>query len=435
MRRRIRLDLGQSVPSKESQEKLDRQRQRWAARNRSKPEEENPFVAPILPASSNYGDESESYEELQKRLENLEFGNFPGYFNYRNKAATNHQAKEGGHNVDNHTNQEDESKLQTQEKSKPNDTNSAMTDRSKKSTLEHGLDDERLEFLQSDWFKGKEVLDIGCNRGHITYAIAKLFSPNFILGIDIDPKIIHSAMKDLRAQIGCGPPATRQINRYSKRVVTLLKIDQTSDQNELYGTSIDKYDAGDINPADIKESKSHKRQRIDPTSQGDSGLINQYQVVVDGNSRDSSVPSSSGAIETSQFPNNLYFVEHNYVLAKDELVDKQQAFFDTIVCLSVTKWIHLNYRDAGLKRFFRRIYKHLKPGGLLVLEVQPFDNYGRRKKMSDRLRANYYTIKFKPDQFDEYLLSEEVGFKRILTSTTTVHQCAGFKRPLKVFEK
>uniref|UniRef100_A0A6G1SMM6 RNA methyltransferase n=1 Tax=Aceria tosichella TaxID=561515 RepID=A0A6G1SMM6_9ACAR len=139
--------------------------------------------------------------------------------------------------------------------------------------------------------------------------------------------------------------------------------------------------------------------------------------------------------ECNGFPNNILFVEHNYVLAKDELVDKQEAFFDTIVCLSVTKWIHLNYRDDGLKRFFKRMYNHLNEGGLLILEAQPFDNYHRKKKLSDRLRLNFNSIKFKPDQFDEFLLSDQVGFKQIIYSTTTEHECVGFKRPMKVFLK
>lgn len=439
MRRRIRLDLGQSVPSKETQEKLDRQRERWRARNRSKAEDENPFVAPILPVSDKYGDEHETYEELKRRLNNLEFGNFPGYFNYRNKAATN--VKEASRDVDH--DDDDEKKDDARSASQKEETqigaqNSDGSEGHKKSTLECGLEDERLKFFRKEWFEGKEALDIGCNRGHITYAIAKLFAPKFILGIDIDPKIVHSALKDLRSLIGYCPSATRLINRYSKRAVKQLKIaesnESATDQDEGGGL-VNKKDAAHTESSH-DEGASHKRQKLDATlpMEADLSSIDQDQLSAEGSSRDGFV-GDEAELSSGCFPSNIYFVEHNYVPARDELASEQQACFDTIVCLSVTKWIHLNYRDAGLKRFFKRIYNHLKPGGLFVLEVQPFDNYGRRKKMSDRLRANYYTIKFKPTQFDEYLLGKEVGFKRILASTTTEHQCAGFKRPLKVFEK
>ena len=36
--------------------------------------------------------------------------------------------------------------------------------------------------------------------------------------------------------------------------------------------------------------------------------------------------------------------------------------YDTIMCLSVTKWIHLNGGDATLKAFFKKLYNSLTPG-------------------------------------------------------------------------
>lgn len=70
------------------------------------------------------------------------------------------------------------------------------------------------------------------------------------------------------------------------------------------------------------------------------------------------------------------------MLDRDELVDAQSSEYDVVLCLSLTKWVHLNWGDEGLKRMFRRIYRHLHPGGILVLEPQPWSSYGKRKSLT-----------------------------------------------------
>ena len=64
------------------------------------------------------------------------------------------------------------------------------------------------------------------------------------------------------------------------------------------------------------------------------------------------------------------------------MVDQQREEYDVILALSLTKWIHLNNGDTGLKRFFRRIFNHLRPGGKLILEPQPWSSYKKKKKLT-----------------------------------------------------
>uniref|UniRef100_A0A7N0T9R6 RNA methyltransferase n=1 Tax=Kalanchoe fedtschenkoi TaxID=63787 RepID=A0A7N0T9R6_KALFE len=60
-------------------------------------------------------------------------------------------------------------------------------------------------------------------------------------------------------------------------------------------------------------------------------------------------------------------------------------FYDTIICLSVTKWIHLNWGDDGLVTLFSKIWRLLQPGGILVLEPQPWTSYEKNRKVSEVL--------------------------------------------------
>ncbi|KAK6158963.1 hypothetical protein DH2020_006277 [Rehmannia glutinosa] len=59
-------------------------------------------------------------------------------------------------------------------------------------------EDSRLKVMKREWFEGKDCLDIGCNSGLITIAIAKKFGCRSILGVDIDGARIEDAHWTLR---------------------------------------------------------------------------------------------------------------------------------------------------------------------------------------------------------------------------------------------
>ena len=62
------------------------------------------------------------------------------------------------------------------------------------------------------------------------------------------------------------------------------------------------------------------------------------------------------------FGRKIRFLCDNYVLESDDLLGLAQQEFDTILCLSTTKWIHLNFGDDGIKRAFKRMFAQLRPG-------------------------------------------------------------------------
>ena len=75
--------------------------------------------------------------------------------------------------------------------------------------------------------------------------------------------------------------------------------------------------------------------------------------------------------------------------------------------LSVTKWIHLNWGDSGMVRLFTRAYQELKPGGVFILESQPFSSYAKKRHVS---HVSHDQITLKPESFISYLL-DTIGFQ------------------------
>lgn len=220
---------------------------------------------------------------------------------------------------------------------------------------EKQVEDLRLAALSQyeHFFNGTEVLDIGCNDGSLTIALAKRFPINFIHGMDIDGNLIGRARRN---------------------------------------------------------------------------VVNETQAVINNNDKN--------VLAETKFPNNIAFKQCNYVLSNDSLLELEEPRFDTILCLSVTKWIHLNFGDDGLKRAFKRMYRQLKPNGTLILEAQDWKSYKRRKNLTPEINAHYKNIKLQPKMFHEYLLGDEIGFENSYhVKLPKEHSANGFKRPIIAYTK
>ncbi|KAH8393802.1 hypothetical protein KR215_000180 [Drosophila sulfurigaster] len=220
-----------------------------------------------------------------------------------------------------------------------------------KRILDKDFHDIRLDVFatQPQLFRDKQLLDIGCNSGHLSIQIVKQFGAKSLVGLDIDRSLTHDAQ------------------------MAIVNIKRAS--------------------------------------------------------------NLSAIAAAGKFPYNVKFMHGNYVLEDDVLLEIERPQFDVILCLSVTKWIHLNFCDAGLKQAFRRMFLQLRPGGKLILEPQSFDTYKRRKKLTDKIRENYNIIQFKPEDFTAYLLGAEVGFASMELMGQPEHCNAGFKRPIQIFSK
>ncbi|ELU07128.1 hypothetical protein CAPTEDRAFT_150016 [Capitella teleta] len=234
--------------------------------------------------------------------------------------------------------------------------------------------DPRLQCLQSDWFENRHVLDVGCNVGHLTLAIARDLKPKRIVGIDIDHKLISGAKKNVRHLL-------------SKAVADIASF--PASLSLVHG------------PIAAPPLMSCKEQKA----------------------------------TSEQFPHNVMFMQGNYVMEKDEQVERQQEEYDAILFFSISKWIHLNWGDAGLKRAFRRVFKQLRPGGHFILEPQSWTSYKRRTKLNETIHENYKSIQFKPDQFTDYLLSPAVGFSQCRQLDVPPNRSKGFQRPMFVYTK
>ncbi|KAI1898744.1 hypothetical protein AGOR_G00075530 [Albula goreensis] len=341
-------------------------------------------------------------------------------------------------------------------------------------------EDPRVRVLKPEWFQGKVVLDLGCNTGHLTLAIAKKWRPARILGLDIDGGLVHAArqnirhyLSELQAQeaqrntVGCqaemghgvkgqegdrkggqkqkiGESAEEQKVKVTEKGGNKMEVKQELGQKLEEGAQMDTEDKNvPSEPTEKsgtgKEAKTEKIETTEGTAANRKPLGAYLSVC---HPFPISLRICRGPIAAppllhtipGEFPANVSFVKGNYVLESDALLQTQQPEYDVILCLSMTKWVHLNWGDVGVQRLFKRAFRHLRPGGIFILEPQPWASYGKRKKLTETTYKNYYSIRFKPDQFTSYLTSE-VGFSSYELIGTPKSSSRGFQRPIYLFHK
>lgn len=321
-------------------------------------------------------------------------------------------------------------------------------------------EDPRVRVLRPEWFEGKDVLDLGCNAGHLTLYIAKMLRPARILGLDIDSGLVHAARKNIRHYL------SELQTQEARRAMQGKKTKQEERNGNENHTGAEKKHSeaetmdengkpvkGESGPAEAVNDKDSCHTDEKETQRQDSKTEEMKQEDFDSPPADHAVSCSfpvslrisrgpiaapplteTPTVKPGEFPSNVSFIKANYVLDNDNLLVTQRPEYDVILCLSVTKWVHLNWGDSGLIRLFKRVYRHLRPGGMFILEPQPWESYVRRRKLTDNISRNYHSIRLKPDQFSSYLV-HEVGFASFEHLGAPKCSVRGFQRPIYVFHK
>ncbi|KAK9785781.1 hypothetical protein WJX73_007680 [Symbiochloris irregularis] len=78
-------------------------------------------------------------------------------------------------------------------------------------------EDPRLQVLQKQWFSNKRCLDIGCNAGLISIALALRFGTASMLGVDIDQNLIHQSCRNLTAAHSAAHEELRATQQHGTR--------------------------------------------------------------------------------------------------------------------------------------------------------------------------------------------------------------------------
>ncbi|KZV96888.1 Bin3-domain-containing protein [Exidia glandulosa HHB12029] len=242
--------------------------------------------------------------------------------------------------------------------------------------------DVRLALLPPDLFADKRVLDVGCNEGWVTCEIAQTRHAREVVGVDIDPELVSLAWK------------RRKLLWSTQAPIRSGKRKRDTDEPEL----------ASLDPHYFPAAMHHIFGPL-------------------------SVPPARTEDEKTRFPHNVAFVSADWVNNGCPAFDAQG--YDVVLALSVTKWIHLNDGDEGIRAFFTRVLAALREGGTFVLEIQPWDSYAKARRMHPKLKENSAKLQLRPDAFGDVL--KEVGF--IEDEFLGVPGEGGFARPLRMYTK
>ncbi|CAN7115190.1 probable RNA methyltransferase At5g51130 [Brassica rapa] len=182
----------------------------------------------------------------------------------------------------------------------------------------------------------------------------------------------------------------------------------------------------DIDSSLIEVARWRLRNFIRTQNQGEKKTAG-----ADGSKEQSLSLSDGSSAETKDLFQVVSFQKENFVQTRN--LDENR--YDTILCLSVTKWVHLNWGDDGLITLFSKIWRLLNPGGIFVMEPQPWKSYEKNRRVSETTAVNYRNIVLRPEHFQNILL-DKIGFRTVEDLTSSLSGVSkGFDRQVLAFQK
>ncbi|WFD23507.1 hypothetical protein MEQU1_002198 [Malassezia equina] len=118
------------------------------------------------------------------------------------------------------------------------------------------------------------------------------------------------------------------------------------------------------------------------------------------------LPFSPAGTET--LPTYVHFVQGDW-----PRMEADPEGYDLILCLAVTKWIHLNQGDDGLILCLYQMASQVRPGGIVAMEIQPWRSYEQARSLSKELRASHAQLRIQPDDIE--WIAERLGLQSLGT--------------------
>ncbi|KAH0474930.1 MAG: uncharacterized protein KVP18_003955 [Porospora cf. gigantea A] len=260
---------------------------------------------------------------------------------------------------------------------------------------------QMLEKVLPGGFRGKRCLDVGCNNGIPAIMLASRFGAAWVVGVDIDYKLVNQGswlIRRMRMDVDWALSDPARVSWHDELLSIREWLPSLSETRETW--------------------KSFELDRLPR--------------------------------EAPIFPFNIELRTENFVRSTTEQRRQQTtAFagrFEFVSAFSLTKWLHLHYGDFGVKKLFELAHELLVEGGHFALEPQRWESYSNKK--TAETRQTIMNIHLKPHQFHDYLVDQlhftfvtvfvpSMGTFRQENSASegTFEGSSGFNRPIFVYRR